>query len=106
VSGEALTPDEHEAMRLSAALANVVRRIIGDGPQAEHDWNEAAQRIHAVQHMVMAQAAARCYPERYRLLGGTVAATAPQSASARAAPPVTSPEDTGPENAPEGAVRG
>jgi hypothetical protein len=29
-----------------------------------------------------------------------------QVASARPAPPVSTPEDTGPENAPEGAVRG
>lgn len=73
-----LTDDEHEAMRLSAELANVVHRIIGTGPQAAHDWNEAAQRIHAVQHMVMAQSAARSHPDRYRLLGYTLAVVPPE----------------------------
>lgn len=67
-----LTDDEHTAMRLSADLANVVRRIIGSGSPAEHDWNEAAQRIHAIQHTIMAQAAARAYPALYRPLGGVI----------------------------------
>jgi len=34
-----------------------------------HDWTEAAQRIHGLQHMVMAQAAARAFPHLYRELG-------------------------------------
>lgn len=70
-----LTDEEHEAMALSAQLANLVRRIIGDGPQAEHDWNEMAQRIHAIQHTVLAQAAARAYPALYRPLGGVIDGT-------------------------------
>lgn len=65
-----LTADEHEAMRLSGDLAGLLRRIIGKGNQAEHDWAEAAARIHAVQHMILAQAAARSYPGLYRPLGG------------------------------------
>lgn len=72
MSAELLTEDEHEAMRLSGELANTVGRIIGKGPQAEYDWNEAAQRIHAIQHMILAQAAARAYPDRYRLLGRVI----------------------------------
>lgn len=67
-----LTADEHEAMALSGKLAGVIRRIIGNGQQAENDWSEAAQRIHAIQHMVLAQAAARAYPDLYRPLGGTI----------------------------------
>jgi hypothetical protein len=69
---ELLTAEEHEALQVSARLANLLRQIIGDGPQASHDWNEAAQRIHAVQHMILAQAAARAYPEKYRGLGNFV----------------------------------
>lgn len=68
-----LTVDEREALELSGRLANVCRRIIGDGSQAEHDWAEMAHRIHAVQHSIMAQAAARAYPSEFRLLGGTIA---------------------------------
>lgn len=65
-----LTPTELEAMDASARLANLLRLVIGDGPQASNDWAEAAQHIHCIQNMVMAQAAARAYPERFRLLGG------------------------------------
>lgn len=67
-----LTDDEKEAMRLSGQLANLCGRIIGNGPQAENDWAEMAYRIHGVQHMILAQAAARAYPKEYRLLGGTL----------------------------------
>ena len=67
-----LTPDEQEAMRLSGELASLCHRIIGNGPQAANDWSEMAVRIHGVQHMILAQAAARAYPDEYRLLGGTL----------------------------------
>lgn len=66
---EHLTADEHEAVYLLGQAAGVIRRIIGDGPTAAHDWVEAAGRIHDLQHMVMSQAAARAYPDMYRLLG-------------------------------------
>lgn len=66
---ELLTDEEHEALRLSGELANLLHRIIGDGPASATDWNEAAIHVHSVQHMVMRQAAARAYPELYRLLG-------------------------------------
>lgn len=65
-----LTVEEREALDLSGKLANLCRRIVGSGPQADHDWNELAARIHAVQHTIMAQAAARAYPQEFRLLGG------------------------------------
>lgn len=65
-----LTADEHEAMRLSGELANVCRRIIGNGPAAHGDWAEFAGAIHDIQSRIMGQAAARAYPDRYRPLGG------------------------------------
>lgn len=68
----AMTDLEHEAMDLSGKLANTCRKIIGDGPQAEHDWAEMAIRIHSVQHMILAQSAAREYPSKYRPLGGVI----------------------------------
>ena len=67
---ELLTPDEHLALELSAELALLVRKIIGDGPDADYDWAMALDRIHAVEHSILAQAAARAYPEFYRPLGG------------------------------------
>ena len=65
-----LTDVELAAVDLTGQLARLVRQIIGDGPNAAADCTEAAHRIHAVQDLILAQAAARAYPERYRLLGG------------------------------------
>lgn len=70
---ELMTADEHEAMRLTGELASLVHKIIGDGPQAEHDWAEFTVRIHACQHMIMRQCAARAFPDLYRRLGQTIA---------------------------------
>lgn len=64
-----LTPDEHEALELTADLGRVMRRVIGNdnGP----DVAEAVAALHVIQNMVRGQAAARAYPDRYRLLGKT-----------------------------------
>ena len=78
IPGELLTPDEHLAMATSAELANLMRKIIGDGPEADFDWAEALYRIHAVEQMILAQAASRAFPDRYRPLGGWDAADPPE----------------------------
>lgn len=74
-----LTADEHKAMEISADLANIMGKIIWAGcdpdnnqGQAEHDVNEMAQQIHAIQRSILSQAAARAYPDKYRLLGGLI----------------------------------
>jgi len=68
-----LTTAERKALELTGELANLVHhQVISGGPMHDHDWNEFAMRIHAVQHMIMAQAAARAYPDDFRLLGGTI----------------------------------
>jgi len=64
-----LTPDELEAIDLLSRASSAIRRVIGVGPHATHDWADAATWIHNLQHAVMAQAAARAYPDRFRLLG-------------------------------------
>ena len=68
-----LTDSEHAVM---AALATVwdtfVNEIVEHGETREHDLDEIAADIHALQRTVMKQAAARAYPSRYRLLGGVV----------------------------------
>lgn len=66
---EVLTDDEHEALDLLAEAGRLLRTICGTGPTADDDWNELAGHLHAVQRTVAAQAAARAYPARYRLLG-------------------------------------
>lgn len=69
---ELLTEDEHRALDLTAELANLIVTIIARGNIREDDVNEAVFHIHALQRMIGSQAAARAYPERYRLLGGVV----------------------------------
>lgn len=70
VSVELLTAEEHQAMDLTCQLMNLMSgTIIGLGPSRSGDVIETAQHIHALQNMVLAQAAARAYPERYRLMG-------------------------------------
>lgn len=64
-----LTGDEHEAIALAGQLANKLKAIIGEGPQADNDWAEIVPVVHQIQGWVMSQAAARAYPDRYRLKG-------------------------------------
>lgn len=76
-----LTPAEHEAMDLTAQLWNLmVKEIIADGPTADQDRREFADRIHVVQHNILRQAAARAHPEMYRLLGETFESAAARDA--------------------------
>lgn len=46
--------------------------FVGTGPTRDADLAEVVVHIHALQHMVMAQAAARAYPTELRLLGSTI----------------------------------
>jgi hypothetical protein len=65
-----LTTDEREALRLTKELCNVVvLRVMKPGTEFEADHRMFVTQIHAIQHMIMAQAAARAYPADYRLLG-------------------------------------
>lgn len=72
-NGPMLSEDEREALSLTAQLAQACMKVIGKGPSAEHDWAEMAHRIHDIQHALMSNAAARAYPDTFRLLGGTLA---------------------------------
>lgn len=65
-----MTPLEHDAMAQSAELWNTLVAIAGDGPARDGDLQELAFHIHGIQRAVLKQAAARAYPDRYRLLGG------------------------------------
>lgn len=67
-----LNEAELEAVQTIGKFAGQMRRLIGDGPQAEADWAEAADKIHQLQTMILAQAAARAYPELFRPLGGVL----------------------------------
>lgn len=74
VGSEMLTPDEQQAIDLSGELATFIsQRVIGFGETRNADINEVVSKIHDIQRMIMGQAAARAYPEKYRLLGLTIA---------------------------------
>ena len=68
--GVVMTAEELAAMELLGNAAGAIRRLIGDGPCARSDWAEAADKIHQLQAMVMAQLASRAHPDRFRPLGG------------------------------------
>ena len=71
-----LTSDEREAVRQAGLLHQLIsKRIIAHGPSRDGDITELTTAIHAIQRMVMGQAAARAYPGQYRLLGQVVPIT-------------------------------
>lgn len=64
-----LTGDEHGFIRRAGDLFGDFVEIVGDGDTRDTDIAEALLHIHALQNMVLAQAAAREYPDDFRLLG-------------------------------------
>lgn len=70
-----LTDDEHRAIRQAGTLWNTLCRTVQDGPSRDGDLAELRIHVHAIQHAIMAQAAARAYPSLYRPLGGTLQET-------------------------------
>lgn len=67
-----LTDDDHNAVTAVADAWAAICKVVGNGPTRQDDLIEVVAHIHALQHFVMAQAAARCYPDLYRLAGETL----------------------------------
>jgi hypothetical protein len=67
-----LTPDEHRAIQQAGVLWGTLCAVVADGPTRTADLAELIVHVHAIQHAVMAQAAARAHPDLYRLLGSTL----------------------------------
>lgn len=67
-----LTADEREAMVLTVNLTDVLHRVVGDGSSRGGDLRELLGHIHGIQQAVLSQAAARAYPDDFRLLGQTI----------------------------------
>lgn len=65
----AMTPLEHKAMEQLSELWTTLCQVVDDGPSRDGDLQELIGHVHALQRAVMAQAAARDFPEKYRLLG-------------------------------------
>lgn len=64
-----LTDKEGEAVAALGKVAILLADIIADGPTRRADMAELYGHVHALQNAVLSQAAARQYPDRYRLLG-------------------------------------
>lgn len=68
-----LTQAEHQVMDFLAQAWNTfVQRVEGDPEASDEDQREFMYHIHGAQNMILANAAGRIYPEKYRLRGGHV----------------------------------
>lgn len=77
-----LTEAEHRVVALLAeAYTLYAQEVVAVGPTRSHDLGEFGARTHDLQHAVMAQAAARAYPDLYRLAGGTLQRTSHRTSS-------------------------
>lgn len=67
-----LTDAEHRLVEtLGVAMSIFAQDVVGDDETTrDNDLNEFASRIHDLQARVLMHAAARAYPQRYRLNGG------------------------------------
>lgn len=66
---ELLTTAELEAVDKISEAYRAVSFLMGTEASRAGDVAELVFHIHALQNMVLAQAAARAYPRRFRLLG-------------------------------------
>jgi hypothetical protein len=66
-----LTEHELKVMDLTADLASGLARTVGYRSTRQVDMAELMSHVHVLQAAILAQAAARAYPDRFRLLGGT-----------------------------------
>jgi hypothetical protein len=64
------TDEEHQALELTARLWRALEAIVSVGRSRTGDLAELAGHVHAIQNAVLAQAAARAFPNLYRPLGG------------------------------------
>jgi hypothetical protein len=69
---EPLTQAERDIILALGVIYQKIAGIVGISYTRDDDLREARNHIHTLQHMVMAQAAARSYPKEFRLLGETI----------------------------------
>lgn len=75
-----LTDAERAAIQKAGELWGDLCAIVAPGSTRTADLDELIIHIHAIQHAVMAQAAARAYPDELRLLGSTIQGNSDASA--------------------------
>jgi DivIVA domain-containing protein len=72
-----LTPAEHRVVTLlGQAWTTLVQEVVEPDRQQHADLSELVGPMHTLQNAVLAQAAARAYPDRYRRLGTSINAEA------------------------------
>ncbi len=64
-----LTEQEIRLVSELGRCGGLFREVIGKGRQSANDRDEVSRHIINMQNMVLANAAARAYPTKYRLLG-------------------------------------
>lgn len=70
---EMLSEAELRAMDLTVELVHLMcQEVIGRGPTRDNDVREFVNHVHSIQQAILAQAAGRAYPDRFRLLGQTI----------------------------------
>lgn len=67
-----LSEVEQDLLDELADVAQSFSSVIAHGPTRAADLAEMGVHVHALQNMVLAQSAARVYPDRYRLMGATL----------------------------------
>lgn len=67
---ELLTADEHAIITaLGGVWIEMSTKVVGNGATRRDDLLEVGLHVHALQNFVLSQAAARGYPDLYRLAG-------------------------------------
>lgn len=74
-----LTDREQQAIRQAGDLWGTLCAVVDDGPTRDADLAELCTHVHAIQHAVMANAAARTYPTTLRRLGSVIEETDAQN---------------------------
>ncbi len=69
---QGLTDLEIDVVNRLGLIWNDVCQIVGDGPTREGDLAEVIHHLHALQHLVMSNAAGRAHPALFRTLGRTI----------------------------------
>lgn len=64
-----LTAAEVDVVMTLGRVWNEMCTIVGHGPTRDADLSEIVAHIHTLQRTVLGQAAARAYPDQFRLLG-------------------------------------
>lgn len=73
MADELLTEAEKDVIAKTGELWNAICGIVGTDPKTRtQDLRELIVPIHTIQRAIMANAAARAYPDVFRKLGGVI----------------------------------